>query len=266
MNYSKYLDIAMNKIQSVKDFINKIDDLPIASKDLFRGQKNSAWGLVPSIARCIIENPLGDYWHGIETEMLVEFKNSVIPYKNVDGLNILELISFAQHHGIPTRLLDWSNNPLVALYFAVQDETKTSDGSVWILTSAPWISVLPTNYEDLKNRYLHPKDHLTVYRPKKIAKRIIAQNGAFTIHNLPKGNGELKAITESSITTPGTNLFKIDIDKEHKQRITWELDKLGINSSSLFPDLDGLSSYIKWKSKRNSLNFHYNVFYDRIPI
>lgn len=105
------------KIESVISFLGQIK-----KAELFRGQSNSAWELLPSIARLNPSNfPSKNYgWKGIENELLDEFEKYASRLMINCPRNKLEWMIHAQHHGLPTRLLDWTSNPLKALYFAVE--------------------------------------------------------------------------------------------------------------------------------------------------
>jgi hypothetical protein len=123
-------------------------------------------------------------------------------------------------------LLDWSRNPLVGAYFAVE---KEFDGHSVIYALQDAKSIRTDEYRD-------PFARKTVGRfiPTHITKRITAQVGVFTIHPNPK--------------TPFENdqLDRLIIDNRARAELKWTMHRYGINRASLFPDLDGLASHIKW--------------------
>ncbi|WP_340642453.1 FRG domain-containing protein [Photobacterium damselae] len=109
-----------------KQFWAEIDEIccrasMLGSNMLFRGMANSNYQLVPSIARGINEGVGGDI-ESLERDMLSEFKRLTLPTLTSQPTSDFEWLILAQHYGFPTRLLDWTANPMVALFFAVESE------------------------------------------------------------------------------------------------------------------------------------------------
>jgi hypothetical protein len=119
------------EVSDFYDFLMKIKVNCIADVSLFRGQ-NEDKPLIPKIKRLAYRKEIGILAN--EKKLFQEFKRLSIPYIRNSPKNDWEWISIAQHHGLPTRLLDWSTNPLAALYFAIE-KTKPKDGDsvVWNL-------------------------------------------------------------------------------------------------------------------------------------
>lgn len=144
---------------------------------IFRGQKEDK-SLLPSIAR---ERSLP-----IENERIIfdEFKRLSYPHldSNLNYDDDWNMLALAQHHRLPTRLLDWTDNPLAALWFACikkKQEGDDSDRIVWLFA---------VNKSDFKSDSGGPfiQNAIRVFRPKHITKRITSQNGWFTVHNFEK--------------------------------------------------------------------------------
>lgn len=194
---------------------------------IYRGMKDVRWELKPSVGR------LYNYTLNLERHMLDLFKTGARPYLNFEPKNEWEWISIAQHHGLPTRLLDWTKNPLVATYFAVEEHTEI-DSVVYVL---PAPNIIPIQHFEPLDYY---GDQL-VFLPEHLTRRIIAQQGQFTIHKSPNTsfNGWFR---------------KIIIPSKIRQKIRHILSNYGINRASLFPDLDGLASHIKWIKTENRLD------------
>lgn len=189
---------------------------------MYRGVSNTEYPLIPKVAR---------EWHlsvGVlqmsEEFMLDEFRTRAILYLQKRPKSILEWLSLAQHHGMPTRLLDWTRNPLVALYFSCR-ANRDNDGAVYFARNIGKQN--PTDND-------HPFEiDAAVWVPEHLTERLAVQDGLFTISKNP-----LEPFTK------GIEL-KVIIAAESKPIIIHTLAKYGIHSGSLFPGLDGLSGYIE---------------------
>lgn len=168
-----------------------------------------------------------------EVAIFNEFQRHIPAYSSVDTSSLWNVMALAQHHGLPTRLLDWTTNPLVAAYFACEGESD-SDSAVWFVwgfdnENTPPLPASPTSIE-----------RIFYVTPWVISPRIQAQSGEFTAH--PNG----KPISE--FLTCEDRILKILISKEVRLRILLQLDLIGINRRTLFPDLDGLAQYLRWRT------------------
>jgi hypothetical protein len=192
----------------------------------FRGQSNDQFLLLPAIGRYSRAELDVKFDKATEERMLGSFSQKGYAYLNPQSSTI-ELMAIAQHHGLPTRLLDWTYNPLVAIYFAsLNDET---DGALF------YAEIAKVDY------YYHTPSvdpfsiaSWALYEPKYINPRIGQQSGLFSIHGEPNKPLEDKVIT------------KVTIAKDAKEHILQTIESLGIHGATLFPGLDGIAAHIKW--------------------
>jgi hypothetical protein len=141
-----------------------------------------------------------------------------------------ECLALAQHHGLATRLLDWTWNPLVALFFAVSDDDQ-EEGAVYAWPSGSFVT----------GKRFAEVSHVMTYEPRPFDRRIAAQQGVFTYHPQPTAALEPAHIYVSANNPFGTNLVEIIVPAHTKTMVIRDLHVLGINKATLFPDLEGLS-------------------------
>jgi len=218
----------LEKIGDFYKFIEKNSDNE-CTNCVFRGVKSVDYALIPSIGR--FKTDLSKkFTTSDEKRMLSLFKQKAYPFLN-NNSNNLELLAIAQHHGLPTRLLDWTWNPLVALYFAVKDEwlkhEEEKDSAVYVWKKNIIGQLQPT-FDPFKI------NNVKLFLPQHVSKRIIAQSGIFTIHPNPT-----QAFNNNTIT-------KVVVKNKLRREIKRRLEQLGIHQGTMFPDLDGIATYLKW--------------------
>jgi hypothetical protein len=257
-NLGEYLEVVSNVQRS--HFLYREEDV---WGPWFRGHQKAHWSLLPKLYRGGYDAflPLRRTEDEIREEFILRAQSLSDPIPANAGK--WEWYSLMQHHGAPTRLLDWTDGSLIGLYFAVKDNPGYYDAAVWMLDpyklnmlvlhedavfapgagSArdrgkvdPW---LPEHFD--KSRRL-PKPPIPVI-PTHIARRISSQRSCFTIHGADKRGLEMFR------TIAKRCLAKIFIPSTCVQAIRMELEACGIDEATIFPDLDGLSRCmsVRWR-------------------
>lgn len=206
---------------------------------LFRGQTVDS-PLIPKICRMKARGELLK----VEALLLREFKRSnpllIEMSRSMDDWDYLTL---GQNYGLPTRLLDWSVNALTALWFATE---RMPDNGHMNPYSVVWILMARPEDFDLNMETLHPFDvpETKIVQPRIIKQRINNQSGVFSIHSSAE---ILEKRNLDEAETYVEKLIKVRIPVESLNDIRTDLNTLGVNAFSIFPELEGLCSYLQWR-------------------
>lgn len=240
-------------VNSVKDFVelvalqsNKRDDVVI----FYRGQSNRSWKCVPRIGRAeaftkkaIHKHPNAPSRDSAEWLFFSRFRDMAASLEPLWLASVSHAeaewrrLVLAQHHGVPTRLLDWTSKPLVSLYFAVK-ETVEKDGAIFtIQKDRPKVFTIAA----LARHNAHPPcydcgldDPGILYAPD-IHQRVTLQGSAFSISRKP---------WKPAVKNP---TFVIPAGK--RDVVRRQLLDLGLNEAALFPDLDGIARALVTESR-----------------
>ena len=222
-----------NTISSVADYLKQKDKSHYIENYLFRGEDNFEYVLQPSLGRLIkkpnFKNNKGKLLE-FEKSAFDEFRISA--YSDYRTFNQILLLAIAQHHGLRTRLLDWTLSPLIALFFAVENEFyHNKDGGFYFLNA-------PNRVNNINNEtpFEMEDDYCYLFLPD-LTPRIKAQKSVFQIFKDP--------------TIPydpnNPNLIKYRIPCKAKAIIKKELFQLGISYHTIFPDVEGLAKQINYQ-------------------
>ena len=248
---------------------------------LYRGESRLEYELIPSVYRKDEYN--SDIYHTANTEMniLTEFMTEAAVYIDLSTDDMFRWLEYAQHFGAPTRLLDWTSNPLVALYFACSDKGN-SDGKVYILNSLIYriaserinklsgkiiLEEAMKMIRDSEKTFKYP----AIFKPYYMDKRMAAQSSEFMVWGYEKKSldivirdlekdGRIKELVDDEISKGMmvthskeiSPLSEIHIKGEDKLRILHELDRMGISYARLFPGLDGVGKSVEWRFNRKN--------------
>lgn len=285
-------------IKSVSDYLEIIKQLNEKEEELwFRGQSNASHRLIPSGLRDI--KPIrdirgneitdgqysisdGDTMAGIDLDnLLLEFKRKATSFLDYIPQNDFEWLFIMQHYGAPTRLLDWTTNALVALYFSIpetysiQDEPDYYDSFEEEFMENPFSengsAIFIINPNKINKEMIGVKvngEHKTINKPINLTENAeqwkfylkpMENEGAFSPICILSPHIDKRIRSQSGVfTLHGSNvwsldyytvlqplIYKIFIPHKYIGSIKKELRQLGITPSFIFPDLTGLAKELK---------------------
>lgn len=225
--------------KTAKDFLSALKiclDLRDEGFWSFRGQRNRQWhlGLHGDDRLDHIDLYIDEFRRRCK-----EFP----PPHYIDGREQWRWLFFAQHHRLKTRLLDWTKDPLVAIYFAVENilsgaTPHSEPGAIWAL------QVHPQHFKrEHELQALHQEKQWIMVNPSPVTARLARQSGLFTFHPGP----DCRKPRETTKRRPAERLIKIQFAPAKKglaDHIREHLGILNIHHASLFPDPQGIAEFV----------------------
>jgi hypothetical protein len=226
---------------------------------VYRGDGDAGWPLLTSLDKLGGVSPPHTK-ADLEEHILRNFIRYSRPYLSQASANEWEVLVAAQHHGLPTRLLDWTYSPLVAAHFATLNSERNSDRAVWRLDwksvhryfQLPELALLIQDLEHMlgRDRPLTPwslfstpniKAFACMLEPPSLNPRIVAQSATFTLCS-DKRQPFDRFLEKNGL---GSALTKFIIPAAETARFRDQLDLVDVDERRLFPDLDGVAAEMR---------------------
>ncbi len=258
--------------KSFQEFVALVEEQQLRTEGplWFRGAGKATYKLLPSLYRHPGSRGV-EALQSLERNLMMRFQQRSIPFLSRILENNWDCLFFMQHYGIPTRLLDWTENPFIGLYFAITSSpfsgkmakgkavlSFSSDAALWVLDPIAW-NKHALRLQRFDRGILTPSDEaLQSYKPltrfpdmnvhpvaiygAHNSPRIVAQRGAFMIFGQSTQGMEE---TYGSEAFPAGCLTRVILGRDVLPSMRSSILKNGITESVVFPDLDGLAREIK---------------------
>jgi len=210
----------------------------------YRGHAREDWELLPSLCRNQAKNLPIHHLERFESEIIREFRTR---FELRDDWTEVEVLAFARHHGAPTRLLDWSTNPLIGLWFAVEDRQHDSCQGVVYQMFCPGsdktvrVSTIPTGPAACKCGV-----PVHVFRsPAKIG-RSDRQMSVFSLTAFEGGHA-VKPLDLVGLPGEPVKILKHSVPAQMKPKLRQLLSDVGLDAHSIYGDPDSFGRAVTAK-------------------
>jgi hypothetical protein len=257
-------EIRVNSLGDLIDKVTPTDPDPRTGRrrdsGVYRGDGDASWPLLTSLDKLGGASPPHTKAN-LEEHILRNFIRYSRPYLEQPPVNEWEVLVIAQHHGLPTRLLDWTYSPLVAAHFATLHSDRQCDRVVWRLDwkkvhrcfKLPELALLIQDLEEIlgQGRPLTPwalfsappdaPQFACMLEPPSLNPRIVSQSATFTLCS-DKHQSFDGFLEEHGL---GSTLTKFIIPAQETARFRDQLDLVDVDERRLFPGLDGVAAEMR---------------------
>lgn len=264
----------VGKARSVSEFVDLVTEQHVTwshpQRIWFRGHRCATHKLVPTLHRLSVEG----FAEASAFNIFWARGRGLRQFDHLDPGDQWDWYFAARHHGLPSRLLDWSQNALVALFFATEEHTpakccrsRNEPARVWLLEptamnraffgdSCVYIPNdrdgddfvrhwLPSKLNPSQPQFVYESEeysaeHAVALYPCATNERLIAQQGMFTVHGTSRAPLDLQLAA-----VPNTRLAYIELERRTIASIRDQLSWLGVNNFAVDADGDGLAKYLE---------------------
>lgn len=226
-------------VESVEEFLQEmVPQLGFQRTPIYRGHASVNWSILPTLFREEVAKTEFSNWTELEGALLLRIKQRARGELGYEPMSELEWMSVAQNYGLPTRLSTWTENALVALYFATNPYCD-DDGAVW--------RILPQDAElTISQDYEQIPEQVRIYMPQKMTPAMLNQKTCYLSHPLPLEDAAPETFEEHfELGEDRMHVAKIVIPASEKEFIRRRLAMMGFDSRTLFPGMHGLCRQIK---------------------
>jgi hypothetical protein len=262
------IDIEEFEIRSLGELIDHVTPIErdpasgrLRDASIFRGVPHDETALLTSLDQLGGTTPPHTKAH-LEEHLLRNFIRYASPFTQNRNLSLWELLILAQHHGLPTRLLDWTSSPFVAAHFAMRQSSQRGDRFIWRLNwrqvhehfrlrSVAFLVqdldevVRARSFASLWEFFQADADENNTFacmlEPPALDQRIVAQAAAFTLSSNKRISLD-ELLRQCGLTSALTRLI---IPSEKVECLRDQLDLCGVDERRLFPDLDGVTAILR---------------------
>ncbi len=249
-------------LKSWSDFKSKVDSFKL--EWIYRGQANASWDLSSSLER----SSLVEIEYDVERALIAEYRKAIRSFPDFSGTptTTLEWLSVLQHHGTPTRLIDFTESPYIAAYFAFQEEVckKSEAVAIWCVNRI--------RFYQAAQYYLNEDFEITAYsnRPylfsESTFEKLFGQRNLDCVMPFDLANANQRQFIQQSVFVAAMNPEKLLIDQlsfldyQEKPLMTKltipskernvalrDLMKMNITHATLFPGIDGFARTLNLK-------------------
>jgi len=244
---------------------------PFGASGCFRGHREASWSLVTTLDRVLLKTVAVEHISETrkvnpaenERKVLLEFQRGATEHLTVTPAldSVVDWLALMQHHGAPTRLLDWTRSPYVGLFFAIQEDSGR-EAALWAI-DLKWFEqrsheLLRQHYKDwpdasnfgascrYMNEILFRDDNpyiIVSASPTQLNERMLAQQGQLLCslrHDVGFSSNLLGMLVHPSIVERQV-VSKAVVKREERINFLEELRRMNVHSASLFPGLDGFA-------------------------